>query len=481
MRLLRLLPAVPALAAALAVPSRAIRAQAPAATYQPTRASLATHPLPAWFDDGKLGIFIHWGLYSVPGWATTEHPSLPEVMAKNLWPQWFRSNAYAEWYENSLKVPGSATQAYHAKTWGTRSYADFKPMFDSATARWKPDEWAALFKRVGARYVVLTTKHHDGYTLWPSRVPNPKRADWQSRRDLVGELTRAVRAQGMEMGLYYSGGLDWTFNPAAITDFPTLISNIPQDSAYAAYAEAQWRELIDRYQPAVLWNDIGFPGRADAKRLFADYYNRFPNGVINNRFNMLQPEHFDFTTPEYAVVDTISRQKWEATRGIGASFGFNRAEDAAQFLSVNDLVDSFVDIVSKNGNLLLNVGPEADGTIPRGQLERLEGLGAWLRTNGEAIHGTRPFSRAEAKVGDARVRFTTKAGTLYAVLLDRPATGTITLDSVTTASAVRVRLLGARGTLPATVNNGAVTITLPATLADAPAWTLAIAPAGSGR
>ena len=444
-------------------------------TYAPTVASLATHPLPAWFSDAKLGVFIHWGLYSVPGWATTTHPTLPEVMAKNLWQDWFRNNAYAEWYENSLKVPGSATQAYHATAWPGKTYRDFQPLFEQAVQRWDPGAWAKLFKRVGAQYVVLTTKHHDGYTLWPSREKNPQRADWQSRRDIVGELSEAVRQQGLRMGLYYSGGLDWTFNPAPITDFPTLISNIPQDSAYAAYAEAQWRELIERYRPAVLWNDIGFPARADQKRLFADYYNAVPDGVINERFNLLKPEVFDFTTPEYAVIDTINPKKWEATRGIGGSFGFNRAEDAAQFLSVNDLVDSFIDIVSKNGNLLLNVGPEADGTIPAGQLDRLTGLGDWLGQNGEAIFGSRPWTRAEGRTTDGiKVRFTKKGGALYAILLETPKSSSVTIEGVQPPKGATISLLGRRGTLVRTPADTGFSIRWPAEVPEQPAYVIKI-------
>ncbi len=453
------------------------------AQYDTTRASIAQHPLPAWFDDAKLGIFIHWGLYSVPGWAKGTKKPLQEILATTKGEEWFANNPYAEWYMNSLNIDGSSTQQYHKATYGESArYDDFVPTFNQAIQKWKPEQWAKLFKDIGAQYVVLTTKHHDGFLLWPSKQPNPFKKNYQASRDIVGELTEAVNRQGLKMGLYYSSGLDWTFNPKPIKSFPDLFTAAPQQPEYATYLGTHWRELTDRYKPYVLWADIGSPKTYNPVPVIAEFYNKIPEGVVNNRhtFEFAAPSakpavHYDFTTPEYQVLDSIARKKWETCRGIGLSFGYNRTEDAATFLSVDALVDSFVDIVSKNGNLLLNVGPEADGTIPAGQLERLNGLGAWLKANGEAIYATRPWTQAEAKTTDGgRVRFTKKGEVLYAILLDEPAGKAVTINDIPVSRVQTVTALGTGKPVKHTLSNQTLTLTLPAKQPKAPAYAFRI-------
>ena len=174
--------------------------------------------------------------------------------------------------------------------------------FRSGLSAWSADTWAALFQRAGARYVVLVTKHHDGFLLWPSRHANPYREGWHCERDLVGELAVAVRARGMRLGLYYSGGIDWTFGGLPVRDMKSLLTGTPQSDAYAAHADAHWRELIERYEPSVLWNDIGYPRAGQPLKLFADYYAAMPEGVVNNRFTVAgyasSERHSDFETPE---------------------------------------------------------------------------------------------------------------------------------------------------------------------------------------
>ena len=154
------------------------------------------------------------------------------------------------------------------------SYFDFAAMFNEAAKSWKPDSWADLFKRAGARYVVPTTKHHDGFLLWPSRHPNPFIENYHAERDLIGELGDAVRDAGMTYALYYSGGLDWTFYDKVIVDIADLPAGVPQMSDYVDYANAHWRELIERYGTKILWNDIAYPRETDLNVLFADYYNQ---------------------------------------------------------------------------------------------------------------------------------------------------------------------------------------------------------------
>jgi alpha-L-fucosidase len=460
--------------------------------YLPTWDSVSRHQVPAWFHDAKLGIFIHWGLYSVPAWAPTTG-ELVKVVKEEGWEAWFSRNPYAEWYYNSIRIPGGVSQVYHTETYGEgASYDDFIPMFNEAVERWDPAEWAALFSQVGAQYVVLTTKHHDGFLLWPSDHPNPYKDGYHAARDLVGELTEAVRAEKMRMALYYSGGVDWTFNGTVVKDIADLEKAVPQQTEYVAYADAHWRELIERYAPAILWNDIAYPTEADLPKLFADYYNAVPDGLVNNRFTQsfnFDPEageltgskHSDFTTPEYASYDKITEPKWEATRGIGFSFGYNRNESIEAYLSIEELVRSFVDVVSKNGNLLLNVGPMADGTIPALQRERLEGLGAWLAINGEAIFGTRPWHVAEGSgSGDMPVRFTQKAKTLYATLLGSPKSGGFDLDGLVAGSGMVVRLLGHSEELTWRQTERGLRISIPdsvpVSVTGAPACTLAMTP-----
>jgi alpha-L-fucosidase len=408
------------------------------AHYEATEESLNRHPLPAWYDDAKLGIFIHWGLYSVPGWAPVSHP---EHDFANQ--DYIRDNPYAEWYYNSMRIEGSPTQKYHAEKYGADyNYYQFATTFNREIQKWDADAWAKLIKDTGARYVVLTTKHHDGFTLWPSSTPNPSLpADRQhASRDLVGDLATAMRKQGLRIGLYYSGGYDWTFVPGPIRVAADYQKVKPQSEAYGKYADAHVRELITRYKPSLLWNDIDYPKSGHALELMAEYYAAVPDGVIDDRFGV---DHSDFTTPEYQTLGKINRKKWEECRGLGRSFGYNRAEGEAETIPPADLIHLLVDIVSKNGNLLLDIGPEADGTIPAVQLERLSILGKWLAQNGEAIYGTHPWNRAEGETTEGiPVRFTSKGSDVYAILLGSPKSTSLTLKSVHPENNAKIHLLG---------------------------------------
>jgi alpha-L-fucosidase len=460
--------------------------------YEPKLESLRQHPLPAWFDQAKLGIFIHWGLFSVPGWGPVTG-ELAKVAATEGWEAWFAQNPYAEWYLNSLRIEGSATQQYHRQTYGPDfSYDDFVSPFNEAIQQWDPEAWADLFQKIGARYVVLVTKHHDGFLLWPSQRPHPHKKNYQVRRDLVGELTAAVRRRGMRMGLYYSGGLDWSFNPTPIKNLAGVYDTIVQTPEFIDYVDHHWRELIDRYQTSLLWNDIGYPLEAPLPELLAYYYNTVPDGVVNDRFGQVtaadiseheevvkNPDkgHFDFTTPEYSSYKRIVEKKWEATRGIGFSFGYNRAEGPDSYLSAAEAIRMFVDIVSKNGNLLLNVGPMADGTIPALQRACLEGLGAWLAVNGEAIFATRPWVEADGETTTGiPVRYTQKGEALYAILLDTPPGERVTIASLQASDRTTVHLLGYPAALTWQQDGANLTIALPPAWQPAPAIAFKITP-----
>jgi alpha-L-fucosidase len=427
------------IAAVLMVMCGLCAAQAPA-KYEPTLESLDKHPLPQWYAGAKLGIFIHWGLYSVPGWAPLSHPD-HDFSSED----YIKNDPYAEWYLNTMRVEGSPTQAYHREHYGAEfSYYNFAATFNRESKKWDPNQWATTFREAGAKYVELTSKHHEGFTLWPSTTPNPSptlpKNVQHAERDIVGDLTTAVTGQGLRMGLYYSGGYDWTFNTGPIVKSPDYETVKPETEAYGRYANAQIHELIERYHPAVLWNDIDWPKTGKALEVEADYYNAVPDGVIDDRFGI---KHSDFTSPEYQKLDKISEKKWEECRGLGRSFGYNRAEGEAETIAPGELIALLVDIVSKNGNLLLDVGPEADGTIPPVQMERLKALGAWLKQNGEAIYDTTPWERAVGKSAEGDdLRFTRKGSDLYVTVLGKPKAQTVTIPDVPAKQGVTITQLG---------------------------------------
>jgi alpha-L-fucosidase len=477
--------------------------------YLPTLTSLQEHQVPDWFQHAKFGIMISWGLYSIPGWAVPAGP-LPEVIKKKGYRYLYRNNPYAEFYWNSLKLTGSPTAEFHKRQYGNDfDYPQFLPEFTRHIDECDPAYWADKIKAWQARYVVLVAKHHDGYLLWPSRTPNPYRPDFMSKRDIVGELTTAVRARGMQMGLYYSGGPDWWFEGHTIESEVDFATNIPQSTAYVDYVNHHWRELIDRYQPSILWNDIGFPAALDVNQLYADYYNQVPDGVINDRsiqadvrslaknpvgrllirlgtrmamksLSSGQPMkgvHADFRTPEYSTVNLLTGVKWEATRGLGYSFGYNQNETADHMLSVTQLIHLLVDIVSKNGNLLLCVGPKADGSIPDLQRERLDGLGHWLGVNGEAIFKTRPWVMAEMTTTTGLpIRFTAKNDCLYLILLGSFPEGGIQLSRMKFPPQAELNLLGSRSKVDFRLNGENVVITMQDPPPSSPAHVLRITP-----
>ena len=449
----------------------------PEKKYEPTIASLDSHPLPQWYDDAKLGIFIHWGLYSVPGWAPTAHAD-HDFQSDS----YITYNPYAEWYLNVVRIPDSPTQKYDREHFGpNHNYYDFAKQFNEESKKWNPDVMSGVFKDAGAKYVVLTSKHHEGFLLWPSKVVNPNQTGLTAERDIVGELGESIKKSGLKMGIYYSGGYDWTFNRGPIEKLADYENVKPQSTAYGRYADAQAEELIEKYHPSVLWNDIDWPKSGNAAKVIADYYNAVPDGVVDDRYGIA---HSDYTSPEYAKLDQISPKKWEECRGLGLSFGYNRAEDEKQTIASQDLIELLVDIVSKNGNLLLDVGPEADGTIPAIQLDRLKELGTWLKQNGDAIYGTKPWTHANGTTGqvDAAgkpvdLRFTQKDGHLYATLLRKPTTSTVLLHNVAAASGSQVTLLGSEKPLVWAQKAGDLEVTLPATLPGSYAWVVKLQPA----
>lgn len=407
--------------------------------------------MPQWFEDAKLGIFIHWGPASVPAFAygpPLQPGELEEVMFGDS-PR--KELPYAEWYLNAMNYPDSETARHHAATYNNAPYTDFAPIYEErVNAGWDPDAWAEMFAQAGAKYVVLVTKHHDGYTLWPSDVANPNRDNWGSARDMVGDLAAAVRARGMRFGTYYSTGLDWSFEMYTDGDrIRDIMRSAPSSQAYADYVYDHMVELIDRYQPDVLWADIGYPSKGRQGELFEYYFAEVPDGVVNDRWGAVDvlgqiasvpgatwvmkklgqlmlsnqademvddPARPGFKTAEYDSFSGIPPFKWEATRGLGGSFAFNTQETADDMLSGAELVDYVVDTVAKNGNVLINVGPDSYGHIPLIQQAPLRALGDWMAVNGEAIYGTRPWQRYDNERGRA-LRYTLSDNALYAIVI----------------------------------------------------------------
>jgi len=410
--------------------------------YISTLESLQKRVTPQWFGDAKLGIFIHWGLYSVPAWAT---PTTTPDKVKD-WKAFYKSNPYAEWYLNSLRINGSPTQAHHEKVYGkSYDYYSFKDTLLQKTSKWNADSWTDLFAKIGAKYVVFTTKHMDGYTMYPSSIPNPffSKDKINNPRDLTGELCQSVRAKGMKFGVYYSGGLDLTFNQSPITNlWPDLFESMPKSVSYTAYADCQVHELIHRYRPDVLWNDVNYPKNGDMLGILSELYNLNPEAVTNDRWNQ-NPELYNFTTPEYQVFDSIPPLKWETCRGIGYSFGYNQVEGDERLLSSEALIHLLIDVVSKNGNLLWDVGPTADGSIPENQLKRLTDLGEWMKINSEGIYDTHPYIIPSAILNDeTEVRFTQKNEDLFIFFLSSPKDKTILIPSCKTSQSSKVMLYG---------------------------------------
>ena len=460
---MRRLTALLTLALALATTSPRVRAQSAAAgPYQPTWESLDARPAPAWYLDAKFGIFIHWGVYSVPSFANSQE--------------------YAEWYWHSLRAePGDnardkqnhkETVDFHNRVFGPNfSYYQFAPMFKAEM--FDPDEWAAIIKQSGAKYVALTSKHHEGFCMFQSAEAN---RDWGQpwnavdigpKRDLLGDLSTAVRKAGLKMGFYYSL-YEW-FNPLWLNDHKLFVDK---------HLFPQFKDVVTRYKPSIIFGDGEWDMTSAEWRspeLLAWLYNESPvkdDVIVNDRWGSdTRHKHGGYYTTEYGAGMPDATHPWEENRGMGFSYGYNRNEPLGNYRTGQELVWMFVDTVSRGGNLLLNIGPRADGKIPEVMQQRLKEMGDWLAVNGEAIYGTRAWTRAaqwsdgtkpEQGFGEFRVKydilelagqqprdgkavkqvfFTRKPDALYAITPGWPG-ATLTLKDVRPASGSAVTMLG---------------------------------------
>lgn len=408
-------------------------------TYKPDWQSLDNRPVPAWFENSKFGIFIHWGVYSVPSWA-------PFGDSIGVY------DKYAEWYWNKLENKESKVnrnfKEFHLKTYGPNfRYQDFAPMFKAEI--FNPDMWAELFRKSGAKYIVLTSKHHEGFTLWPSAESwNWNSVDIGPHRDLCGDLTNAVKKQGLHMGFYYSL-YEW-FNPLYKNDLNKYVDD---------HMIPQMKDLVTRYTPDILWTDGEWDKTSKewkSEEFLAWLYNESPvkeSVIVNDRWGSeTRSRHGGFYTTEYGLVgdkegiDNSIAKPWEECRGIGTSFGFNRTENAGDYTSSKDLIKLLVSTVAAGGNLLLDIGPAADGTIPVIMQQRLLDIGKWLDLNGEAIYGTRSYVRMKSQYSinpetNKSIFFTKKNNDLYVISLNWPSDGII-LNGIGASGSIRVTMPG---------------------------------------
>lgn len=414
--------------------------------YRPDMESLKQYTVPRWYADGKFGIFIHWGPYCVPAFSS-------------------------EWYPRMMYQPGSREYEHHLKTYGPHrqfGYKDFIPLFKAE--RFDPEDWARLFEAAGAKFVVPVAEHHDGFQMYKSELCRWNAFEMGPHRDVCGELSQAVRGRGLVFGAsshraehyWFMGGVhkfDSDYTPE-LEDFYGPARPAPQDhSRYDAdFPTAQhlddWLlrtcELVDRYRPQLVWFDWWINNdafRPYLEKFAAFYYNRAAEWglevAINYKYHAYDPGCAVFDV-ERGQLSQGAAMLWQNDTSVSKnSWGYIEGQDYKKPL---DILCDLADIVSKNGALLLNIGPKADGTIPEPERQILLEVGAWLRDNGEAIYQSRPwrvFGEGPTQVPDGAftdtnrdsftgqdIRYTQRDGLLYAIVLGRPEGGKITLTQV---------------------------------------------------
>jgi len=447
----------------LVVALAAVLACAAAQPYNATWPSINSRPLPSWYDEAKFGIFIHWGAFSVPAFGSL-NPS-QQSAAEWFWNAWASGEPDFVNYVNDNFPPG----------W---SYADFANAFTAEF--WDPNAWAQLFQQSGAKYIVLTSKHHEGFTNWPSNTS----WNWDSvhtgpHRDIVGELTTAVRAVNLTMGLYHSM-FEW-YNPNFLND---QANNFNTNTYVVEKTLPELYAIVNTYQPDVIWSDGDWMAPASywqSTEFLAWLYNESPVAntvVVNDRWGIDCPCENGgyYTCQDRYNPGKLQNHKWENCLTIdGGSWGFRRNAPISAYLTIDQLIYELASTVSCGGNMLLNVGPNHDGTIDVIFQERLLQIGAWLDVNGPSIYSTTPW-RVQNETA-ANVWYTQSAGTVYAIFLSWPANNELVLESPVFSAQSQVTLLGDGQPLTWTAVSGGTSIQLPSlapgsALASQPAWAL---------
>ncbi len=416
--------------------------------YQPNWNSIDSRPVPQWFENVKFGIFIHWGVYSVPAWA----PASADIGIYAKYAEWY-------WYRiNENSEAGKLFRDYHNKRYGEDfKYQDFADDFKAE--HFDPAQWADVFKKAGAKYMVLTSKHHEGFTLWPSEQSwNWNSVDVGPHRDLCGDLSQAVKNAGLHMGFYYSL-YEW-YNPLYHNNLEKYVDD---------HMIPQMKDLVTRYKPDILWTDGEWDHPSEqwkSTEFLAWLFNDSPvkdNVCINDRWGKeTRGVHGGFYTTEYDLVGDKkgvgeTTHPWEECRGIGTSFGYNQMETLDNYSTSDALVDLLIEKVAGGGNLLLDIGPTADGRIPVIMQQRLLDIGAWLDKNGESIYGTRKWEGSKENNSE-HVYFTKKGSDLYVLCTEIPEKS-IVVNGIKKAG--KASLLGANVKVSAKKSRGKLVISVP--------------------
>ncbi|XP_032220653.1 alpha-L-fucosidase [Nematostella vectensis] len=410
--------------------------------YQPNWDSLDTRPLPDWYDRAKFGIIMHWGVYSVPSFG---------VAAEWFWNYWKSgSPQYVDFMKQNYP-PGF-------------SYADFAPMFKAEF--FDPDIWASLISMSGAKYFVITSKHHEGWTNWRSNVSwNWNSVDNGPHRDLIGDLADSIRASGdVKFGLYFSH-FEW-FNPIYLTD---QANNYNTDTYSQEISQPQLHDLVTKYKPEYIFSDgdVGPDTYWKSTDFLAWLFNQSPvkdTVVVNDRWGSgTWCKHGSvWTCSDRYNPGKLVNHKWENAMTVDKmSWGFRRNSDIYSYMSIEEIIAQLVSTVSCGGNLLMNVGPTADGRILPVFQERLIQIGQWLGVNGEAIYDTTPWRVQNSSTDN--VWYTAKRADIYATILAVPDPGHVTLSEPIPAQNTVVTLLGYKDNLQWSrgPGNKGVVITMP--------------------
>jgi alpha-L-fucosidase len=460
--------------------------------YKPSWNSLKTHKTPTWFQEAKFGIYTHWGVYSVPA-----------------------RGPNATWYPYNMYIKGTPQHEYHVKTYGPLTefgYKDFIPMFTAE--KFDPDEWAELFKQAGAQYAGPVAEHHDGFTMWDTKFSEWNAARMGPQRDVVGELEQAIRKQGMRYvvalhhaenwwffphwhkeldtaeprytGLYGElHNLEWSENPPDPESRDDLWNMMdPPSQSFLELWKGKTLELIDKYRPDLIWFDFGlkFVQEHYKREMLAHYYNRAEEWgkevVVTYKWHDLAPGS-GIIDLELGRFDTLTYHEWITDTTVDDGHGWGYLKET-EYKSLPTLIHYLIDNVSKNGHMLLNVGPKPNGEIPAEARELLLGIGKWLEVNGEAIYGTTAWMTygegptqmkkagyfmedQEVQYTAQDIRFTAKDDVLYAICLGWPG------EQVTILSAnalyeqeiQSVKMLGSEQELPWTLSSEGLSVGTP--------------------
>ena len=423
----------------------------------PARAALTATPSPeagltreqriGWWREARFGMFIHWGLYAIPA---------------GVWKDKVHAEGYSEWIMFGEKIPAKEYEQLARR---------FNPVKFDAQA------WAAIAKRAGMKYMVLTTKHHDGFSMFKSRLTPYNVAEATPfKRDVTRELSEACRAAGLRFGCYYSIDRDWyrpqgpgnSYKQNNVWDYPDSRKE-DFDRYFEGFAKLQVEELLTNYRPDILWLDeIDMKSDAQVETLYRTIRTLRPECLVNSRIktcsfpDRIPPPHCDYiTSGDNEILDKAPGFEWENPGSMNTSFGYNQNDHS--WVDAKEIVFRLVDIVSKGGNYLLNVGPTAEGLVPQPSIDRLMEVGEWMATNGEAIYGTSPWkvfrespplsTRAgvaqEHKAGaSVDIRFTAKGNSLYAICLALPNKNvlirTLALNGTAHKPIAAVQMLGSK-------------------------------------